>query len=67
MEVVVISKFLKKTQQLQNHFERKYKQKNCNHEEWYMDTHVRVIKCCSCGKKAWVKEYINLYPQKRSL
>lgn len=33
----------------------------CMHEEWDMDNQIRTIKCRSCGKKAWVKEYKNLY------
>lgn len=37
------------------------RKKRCTHEEWDMDNQVRTIKCRSCGKKAWVKEFKNLY------
>lgn len=37
------------------------RKERCTHEEWDMDNQIRTIKCRSCGKKAWVKEYKNLY------
>lgn len=37
------------------------RQKRCNHNKWDMDNQIRTIKCRGCGKKAWVKEYKNLY------
>jgi len=39
-------------------------QMKCPHTNWDMDTQIRTIKCRGCGKKAWVKEYKNLYPYK---
>ena len=37
------------------------RKERCTHEEWDMDNQIRTIKCRSCSKKAWVKEYKNLY------
>lgn len=37
------------------------RKERCTHEEWDMDNQIRTIRCRSCGKKAWVKEYKNLY------
>jgi hypothetical protein len=34
---------------------------NCKHERWNMDNQIRTIECKTCGLRAWVDDYINLY------
>lgn len=36
----------------------------CSHEKWNCDTQIRRIECCECGKKAWIKDYKDLYTNK---
>jgi hypothetical protein len=38
------------------------RQKNCKHEKWNCDTGIRTIECINCGKRAWIEDYVNLYP-----
>ena len=33
----------------------------CEHSEWVMDTQIKTIKCKECGKRAFTKDYENLY------
>lgn len=40
------------------------RQSRCPHTDWDMDNQIRVIRCCNCGKEAWVKNVKNLYPNK---
>lgn len=37
------------------------KQTLCKHKEWNSDKQIRTIECINCKKRAWVKDYINLY------
>lgn len=37
-------------------------QEACKHEKWFMDKQIRTIECCECGKRAWVEDYKDLYP-----
>jgi len=37
------------------------KQDNCKHEKWNCDNQIRTIECISCGKRAWIDDYVNLY------
>lgn len=37
----------------------------CDHDEWDMDTQIKVIECRKCGKRAWVKENRDLYSKKK--
>jgi len=39
-------------------------QASCEHTDWDMDIQIRVIKCRECGKTAWVREIVNLFPNK---
>ena len=39
-------------------------QSSCEHKEWDMDKQIRVIKCRECGKTAWLREIVNLFPNK---
>jgi hypothetical protein len=36
-------------------------QQKCKHERWNHDTQIRTIECKSCGLRAWVDDYKNLY------
>jgi hypothetical protein len=36
-------------------------QQNCKHERWNMDKQIRTIECKTCGLRAWVDDYTNLY------
>jgi hypothetical protein len=40
------------------------KERGCKHEEWNHDKQIRVIECCKCGKRAKIKDYIDLFPHK---
>ena len=33
----------------------------CQHEEWVQDIQIRVLECKQCGKRAWLKETIDLF------
>lgn len=37
------------------------KQSRCEHKNWNCDTQIRVIECTECGKRACIKEYVNLF------
>lgn len=37
------------------------KQQKCKHEHWNCDTQIRTIECKSCGLRAWIDDYVNLY------
>jgi hypothetical protein len=36
-------------------------QRKCKHEHWNCDTQIRTIECKSCGLRAWIDDYVNLY------
>lgn len=36
-------------------------QKNCRHEHWNCDTQIRVIECKSCGLRAHIDDYVDLF------
>lgn len=36
-------------------------QQKCKHEHWNCDTQIRTIECKSCGLRAWIDDYVNLY------
>jgi hypothetical protein len=31
------------------------------HPEWYCDVQIRTIECRKCGKRAWIKDYRDLF------
>lgn len=33
----------------------------CSHDKWDMDAQNRKIKCCGCGKEAWINRIDSLY------
>jgi hypothetical protein len=37
------------------------KHRQCKHERWNHDTQIRTIECKTCGLRAWVDDYKNLY------
>lgn len=34
----------------------------CSHTDWDIDKQIRVIKCKKCGKKAWLRKVIDMFP-----
>ena len=36
-------------------------ERDCACDEWDMDKQITVIQCRKCGRKAWVKEYRDLF------
>lgn len=43
---------------------RWYNQMVCSHAHWNCDTQIRVIECASCGKRAWIRDYKDLFTHK---
>lgn len=37
------------------------KQFLCPHAEWDCDKQIRTIECRGCGKRAWIRDYKDLY------
>jgi hypothetical protein len=36
-------------------------QQKCKHEHWNCNKKLKIIECKSCGLKAWVDDYVDLY------
>ena len=49
---------------MKNNFRTFIKQFFCKHKQWICDTQIRVIECKKCGKRAWIKEYKDLFTNK---
>ena len=60
---VLVAKILFSPSEMKREIEIPVKKEICEHLEWDIDNQIRTIKCRSCGKKAWVKEYKNLYKE----
>lgn len=37
-------------------------QSECKHEKWHCDKQIRTIECIECKKRAWIEDYVDLYP-----
>lgn len=52
---------IQKLQSLISRFFIWHSQITCEHKEWNCDTQIRVIECKKCKKRAWIKDYKNLF------
>lgn len=46
-------------------FKKLISKERCLHEYWNMDNQIKVIECIECGKRAWIKEYTNIFKNEK--